>query len=151
MTPFLKIRLLIGYLAVVGLFGCISIATSISSGRVIWDINAPALFCAIALWCFPRFGLLVTRTYLATVFLLCFLLTWMSTIPVVTIHGGAFSFLILIAYMIVTGLAFSSLRSFTKEKPNQPLQRNASTGSVSNLKSPARRGCYEEKSVKRIG
>jgi hypothetical protein len=28
----------------------------------------------------------------------------------------------------------------TKKEPNQPLQRNASTGSVSNLKSPARRG-----------
>ena len=27
-----------------------------------------------------------------------------------------------------------------KKKPNQPLQRNASTGSVSNLESPARRG-----------
>ena len=27
-----------------------------------------------------------------------------------------------------------------EEEPNQPLQRNASTGSVSNLKSPARRG-----------
>jgi hypothetical protein len=26
------------------------------------------------------------------------------------------------------------------KEPNQPLQRNASTGSVSNLKSPARRG-----------
>jgi hypothetical protein len=27
-----------------------------------------------------------------------------------------------------------------KKEPNQPLQRNASTGSVSNFKSPARRG-----------
>jgi hypothetical protein len=27
-----------------------------------------------------------------------------------------------------------------KEEPNQPLQRNALTGSVSNFESPARRG-----------
>ena len=38
-----------------------------------------------------------------------------------------------------------------KKEPNQPVQPTPGTGSVSNLKSPARRGCYEEKSVKRIG
>jgi hypothetical protein len=32
-----------------------------------------------------------------------------------------------------------------KAEPNQSSQRNASAGSVSNLESPARRGCYEEK------
>jgi hypothetical protein len=32
------------------------------------------------------------------------------------------------------------LRAVMEEEPNQPVQRNASTGSVSNLKSPARRG-----------
>jgi hypothetical protein len=32
------------------------------------------------------------------------------------------------------------VRGPMRKEPNQPLQRNASTGSVSNLKSPARRG-----------
>ena len=32
------------------------------------------------------------------------------------------------------------LRAIVEEEPNQPLQRNASTGSVSNFESPARRG-----------
>ena len=37
--------------------------------------------------------------------------------------------------------AASAIEVFeAKKKPNQPLQRNASTGSVSNLESPARRG-----------
>ena len=44
----------------------------------------------------------------------------------------------------ITGAAIGMSVGFTiarrKKKPNQPVQRNASTGSVSNFESPARRG-----------
>ena len=56
------------------------------------------------------------------------------------VYGREFSWLAL-GSVIAVGLAIYSLIAGAKKKePNQPLQRNASTGPVSNFESPARRG-----------
>ncbi|MGC4072038.1 MAG: hypothetical protein QM760_05890 [Nibricoccus sp.] len=56
------------------------------------------------------------------------------------VYGREFSWFALGAIISLGFAIYSVIAASKKKEPNQPLQRNASTGSVSNFESPARRG-----------
>ncbi|MGC4074774.1 MAG: hypothetical protein QM760_20180 [Nibricoccus sp.] len=82
-------------------------------------------------------GSIKKRMILATSSITLLMIAWLwgALLPHSTV-----GFLDLFGFFIVPVILWLALLFEDEKEPNQSLQRNASTGSVSNLESPARRG-----------